>query len=176
MRMLFWASALSIAGLACAAPPGEVALPSGGSLHYASTGSKTGFEIRTKSGRRYSAKVERDSTVSAKAEPGKVELIGEVPGKALILTDTYASVPLGMSYCQAGEERFLRVLTLADGRARETLRVKLASCRDNIELAEPGLEWNPATATLHIHWLDGPSNKGKPEERTVHIDANGSPG
>lgn len=175
MRMRFWASFLFIAALSGAAPQGEISLPSGVSLSYSNSAGKTRFEIRTKSGHRYTTKVDRDSTVSKKASPVKVEVIGEIPDKALIVTDTYPSVPLGMSYCQAGEERFLRVLTIENGVARETLKVKLASCRDNIELADPGLEWDAKTATLRVHWLEGPSTKGKAEERSIHIDAGGRP-
>jgi hypothetical protein len=175
MRMPYWVSALAVAGLLAAAPQGQLALPSGGSVTYSAAGSKTRFEIRMKSGRRYEVNVERDSMVSQKAQPATAQLVAEVADKALILTDTYPSVPLGLSYCQAGEERFLRVITLADGRAREALRLKLASCRDNIELADPGFEWNGDSGTLRLHWLQGPANKGKPEERTIHIGADGKP-
>lgn len=174
MRMRYWASAVAAAGL-FAAPQGRLALPSGGSIRYTTAASKTRFEIRNKAGKRYLVNVNRDATVSPKAEPNKVELIGEVPGKAFILSDSYASVPLGMSYCEAGEERFLRVLTLANGGARQTLQLKLASCRDNIELAEPGVEWNPHSENLQIHWLQGPSNKGKNEDDTIHIGVSGRP-
>ena len=173
--MRFWVSALAAAGLFAVAPQRELALPSGGSVSYSAAGSKTRFEIRTKNGRRYEVNVERDSMVSPKAQPSTAQLVGEVAGKALILTDTYPSVPLGLSYCQAGEERFLRVITLADGRAREELRLKLASCRDGIELTDPGLEWDGDSRTLRVHWLLGPTNKGKPEERTIHIGADGKP-
>ncbi len=173
--MPFWVSALALAGLLSAAPPDQIALPSGGTVRYSAAGSKTRFEIRTKRGRRYEVSVERDSMVSPKSGPVKVQLVGEIPGKALVLTDTYPSIPLGLSYCQAGEEQFLRVITLAHGRASETLHLKVASCRDDIELADPGLEWNAGSATLQVHWLLGPTNKGKAEERTIHIGRDGKP-
>lgn len=172
MRMRFWASAPALA-VVLAAPQGQAPLPSGGHISYAAAGTKTRLAIETKSGKRYEASVERDSMVAAGAQPSKVEVIGEVPGKAVILTDRYASVPLGMHYCQAGEERFLRVITLAGGRGRDTLHLKIASCRDNLELAEPGLEWNAENATLRIHWLQGPSKKE--EERTIRIGKDGRP-
>src|ERR1700683_1926762 len=113
MRMPYWVSALAVSawfgGAPAAAPQGQLALPSGGSIAYSAAGSKTRFDIQTKSGRRYEVNVERDSMVSPKAQPATAKLVGEVADKALILTDTYPSVPLGLGYCQAGEERFLRV-------------------------------------------------------------------
>jgi hypothetical protein len=158
-----------------AAPQSKLALPSGGSIRYTVAAPKTRFEISNKSGKRYVATVDRDATVPPNAAPTNVELIGEIPNKTIILSDSYASVPLGMHYCQAGEERFLRIFTLTSGSVHQTLQVKLASCRDNIELADPGLRWNPATATLQIHWLQGPSDKGKMENRTIHIEESGKP-
>lgn len=175
MRTLFWASALAAGTLFAAAPLGKMDLPSGGSVTYSTAGSNTRFEIRTKAGQHYEVSVQRDSMVSPKAQPSKVQMLGEIPGKALILTDAYPSVALGMSLCQAGEEQFLRVITLAGGSARQTLHLKLASCRDNIELADSGLEWNPKSATLQLHWLEGPDTKGKSEERSIHIGPDGQP-
>jgi len=183
MRTQFSASALIGASLFAAgpfaapfvAPQGELTLPAGGVVHYSTVGSKTRLEIRTKSGRSYKLNLERDSDVAANQKSVKLQLVGEVADKALILADTYPSAPLGMSYCQAGEERFLRVLTFAGPRVSETLRVKLASCRDNVEVADPGLQWDAGTGTLQVHWLQGPANKGKSEDRTIHIGADGKP-
>jgi hypothetical protein len=174
MRMRYWANALA-ATLVIAAPEGKVALPSGGSVSYTVAAPKTRFEISTKTGKRYVASVDRDATVSPNAEPRKVALIAEVPNKSLILSDCYASVPLGMHYCQAGEEQFLRIFTITNGSVHQTLQLKLASCRENIELAEPGVEWNPTTETVQIHWLQGPSNKGNMEDRTIRIGPSGKP-
>jgi hypothetical protein len=175
MRMPYCASALAVAGLLAATPQTKIALPSGGSLSYSSQKSETRLEIHTESGRHYEVRVQRDATIEPGAAPDNVQLVGEVPGKALIVTDTYPSAPLGMNYCQAGEEQFLRVITLAAEKASETLDLKLASCRDNIELADPGLEWNAPSRTLRIHWLEGPANKQAAEERTIHISAGGKP-
>jgi hypothetical protein len=175
MRMPYCASALALGGLLAAAPQGKLVLPSGGSVTYSAAGSETRFEIRGRASRHYEVRVERDATVAPDAAPDKVELIAEVSGKALVLTDSYPSVPLGIQYCQAGEEQFLRVITLAGERASETLHLKLTSCRDNVELANPGLEWNRATRTLLVHWLDGPDNKGASEEHTIRIGPDGKP-
>jgi hypothetical protein len=88
---------------------------------------------------------------------------------SLIVIDTYPSRPGGGSYCQAGQERFLNVLRLDDDPARATLRLKLASCRQNIELADDGLEWSPADSTLRVRWLLGPVTKMRPEEVVLRL-------
>jgi hypothetical protein len=56
----------------------------------------------------------------------------------------------------------------------ETLTTKIASCRQNLELAEAGVEWQPATATVRIHWLASPS--GSPEVLSFAIGPDGNPG
>lgn len=175
MRTPYWASALALAGLLAGGTPDKLKLPSGGSVTYSGSESGTRLEIHTASGQSYETRVERDSTIAPGTAPDKVQLVGELAGKALILTDTYPSAPLGMHYCQAGEEQFLRVITLSAEKASETLRLKLASCRENIELADPGLEWNEESRTLRIHWLEGPKNKDASEERTIHIGPGGKP-
>ena len=86
-----------------------------------------------------------------------------------------ASRPGGLSYCQAGEERFLRVISIIRRPARETLRIKLESCRDNIELATPGIAWEPERAALQLNWLQGPQAGGGPQTRTIKINAEGKP-
>jgi hypothetical protein len=78
-----------------------------------------------------------------------------------------------MSYCQAGEEQFLRVIALADPPPRETLRIKTASCRGNIELASPGIAWSAQTRTLRIDWLFGPTTPGQAESREIRFGADG---
>jgi hypothetical protein len=50
-----------------------------------------------------------------------------------------------------------------------TLRVKIASCWQEIELADPGVEWSPADSTLKVHWLFGPSSKMKHEELMLKL-------
>jgi hypothetical protein len=90
---------------------------------------------------------------------------------AIVLVDRYASIPGGLSLCQAGVEEFLRVVSVAGGRPTETFVVKVASCRDNIELAEPGLVWDGPASTLRIDWLTGPT--GKPEVRAIRVGSDG---
>ena len=103
MRMPYWASALAFRALVAAAPQGKMALPSGGSVSYSSAGSQTRLAIRGNDGKHYEVRLERDATVAPDALPDQVQLVAEIAGKTLILTDSYPSVPLGMQYCQAGE-------------------------------------------------------------------------
>jgi hypothetical protein len=177
MRIVYSVSALLLVIFACASTHADdsVLLSSGGSIHYSTENSKTRLDIRIPTGMRYALSVARDSTVSPKAKPTGVKVVGEIKGSVIILVDTYPSVPGGMSYCQAGEERFLRIISISTKRPKETFRVKLESCRDNLELASPGIEWVPESSTLHIHWLLGPAGKGTPEERTILIGPDGRP-
>jgi hypothetical protein len=103
-----------------------------------------------------------------------LELVAQPHSSVILLTETYPSKPGGMSYCQAGEERFLRVLT-ANGKLEETFRLKIASCRENLELSDPGLEWDPGSATLRIHWLPVPAVPDKPTIRTIRFTPEGKP-
>jgi hypothetical protein len=112
----------------------------------------------------------------AKGEkPTSVKVVAEVSGSALILTDTYVSLPGGMSYCQAGEERFLRIIAISGKKPVETYHVKIESCRDNVELASPGIQWSSETKRLDIHWLSAPGEAGKPRDLTLRIGADGKP-
>jgi len=131
------------------------------------------LNFKSSSGQHYSVAVERDKTVLSNTKPKKIEEIGEIKAVAAILVDTYPSIPLGMSYCQAGEESFLRVITIAKQPPVETFHIKLESCRENLELASPGLEWIPDASKLVIHWLQGPTTPHKPETRTLVINAEG---
>ncbi len=119
------------------------------------------------------ALLERDSTVPETAPVVALRVIGEVPAAAIVLSDTYRSIPGGLSFCQAGKEQFLRVISIAHQNARETLRLKIASCRDNVELASPGIEWNQETATLNVHWLMGPDGRQRSEDRTYKVGTDG---
>jgi hypothetical protein len=141
----------------------------------AAAGDSTRLRIRTGAGATYELTVARDTTVPPGAPPTRIEVVGELPGAAVVVDDTYPSAPLGMSFCQAGEERFLRVVATRDGRATETMRLKLASCRENLELATPGLEWLPDSSAVRVHWLLGPGGAGAPSVRTIRIGPDGRP-
>jgi hypothetical protein len=141
----------------------------------AEQGSKRELVVRSASGTQYRVQVMRDDTVNPAAQPSEVQLIGESKDVALVVVDSYPSRPGGLSYCQAGKERFLRIISVAQKPPRETFRVKLESCRDNIELASPGIEWLPSSTAVRINWLLGPAKKGQPETRTLRIDREGKP-
>jgi hypothetical protein len=173
-RNAFWVSA----GLAALSACG----PSRASLPRANTGEpprppspavqadSRKVEIRTQGGATYSASFDVDGTVAPGASPTDIKIVAELEG-TLLIVDTYASLPGGMSYCQAGEESFLRVISTVSGVAEETTRVKLSSCRQNIELSSPGLEWQPGSSTLQLRWLSGPGTRGVPAELTLRIGA-----
>jgi hypothetical protein len=137
--------------------------------------SKTRFVIRTRAGKRYSLLVDRDSTVSVRARPRKIKIVGDINKTTIIVSDTYPSISGGMSYCQAGEESFLRVISLAPRTPKETLKLKLESCRENLELESEGVEWLPQTGTLRIRWLTGPAGNGTPEVREINLTNKGTP-
>ena len=113
--------------------------------------------------------------MAAKAEPTKVEVLGAIVGTMLILADTYASRHSGMAYCQAGEERFLRVISIVQRPAHETLRIKLESCLQTIELGNPGINWEPKSAVLQLNWLQAPLIGGGSGRRIIKIGADGKP-
>jgi hypothetical protein len=176
MRIAFWASALLLLAVFASATAQESAADSASSaISYSTKNSKTRLDIRTPKGAHYILGVKRDSTVSPKSAPSDVKVVGEIKDSVVIIVDTYPSIPGSLSYCQAGEERFLRVISITKKPAKETFRVKLDSCRDNIELASPGIEWLPESLTLSIHWLQGPNKKQQSEDLTMQIGANGKP-
>jgi hypothetical protein len=88
---------------------------------------------------------------------------------ALVVVDTYASKAGGMHLCQAGEESFLRVIRTAQSSATETFHEKLESCRDNIELASPGLQFAPETRTLEVNWLSAPGRSGQAGKQILKL-------
>ncbi|HTS54982.1 MAG TPA: hypothetical protein VMH26_17050 [Burkholderiales bacterium] len=175
MRIAFWDNLLILTSLVVALAQAPLALSAPHAVHDSSEGSKSRLEIRTQEGKRYVLRVLRDSTVPSKSQPSQVQVVGELKGSAIIVVDSYRSKPGGMSYCQAGYERFLRVISVSSKAPKETFRVKIDSCRENIELASRGIEWSPESSTLRIRWLLGPSTKGTPEERTVQIGRDGKP-
>ncbi len=68
----------------------------------------------------------------------------------------------------------MRVLAVVEQRLQETLRSKLASCRENVELASDAPRWTPVGATVSIRWLSAPG--GDRQQATVYkIDPSGAP-
>ena len=167
MRIAFWVSAL-LALASCSA--GHAPRPS--TVTARTANAKTEIEIRTGDVRRV-LNVSRDDTVSPAAPPARTDIVGEIPNVAIVVADAYPSIAGGMSFCQAGEEQFLRVISLAKSEPEETLRLKLASCRENLELSSPGVEWAQDSRTISINWLAGPC--GDAETRTIQIGSDGKP-
>lgn len=175
MRITFLVSTLLLPCFAYAKEPmlRTAPSPTGTSITVSASSVKTRFAIRDQAGNTHVIWLTRDTTVAPKTQPARVEIVGEIKGVAIIFVDTYPSMPGGMSYCQSGEEQFLRIISIAKNPAKETFRVKTTSCRDNIELASPGIEWTAPSSTLRIHWLMGPVTKGKPEEKVLRIKSDG---
>jgi len=130
------------------------------------------LDVLTASGKKLKVQVVRDAYVLPETEPDEVEVVAEV-GSNLVIVDTYMSVAGGASYCQAGKERFLRIFAIQGEKSEETLRLKLESCWQHIELLESGVEWLPASSTLRMKWLFGPLTKDKAEELTLRVDSEG---
>lgn len=130
---------------------------------------KTRLDIRMPGGKVQSLPLKADASVNPKNPSGSVELVASIANKTLLIQDNRASRPGPLSMCQAGQESFLRVIQLAP--LKEILTLKLASCRDNMELATPGLTWQADTASLKINWLSGPDHTT--QEKTLQVGADG---
>jgi hypothetical protein len=162
MRNAFWVSAGLLALFSCSVsrssgtPANSGNVTSTASSAVAKVDSQNKIELRTPNGATYSVLFGVDGTVAPGSVPTDVKVVGELEG-TLLVVDTYGSIPGGMSYCQAGEESFLRVVSTA--------------CRQNIELGSPGLEWQPSSATLRVQWLSGPGMRGAPAELTLRFGA-----
>lgn len=136
-------------------------------------GAHTLLTLQGKDGHKYKLSLQRDHDVAVRNALIGVELAKALDDETVAVIDTYNSLPGGAHYCQAGEERFLRVISLAHKPAQVMWSLKIASCRQNLELAEPGLVWHDGPASLTIVWLSGPSAPGKSESRSYAIAADG---
>jgi hypothetical protein len=132
-----------------------LALASGGTLHYSTQHNRTLVEIRPAkgAGEKTQVRLSRDETVAPGSRVLAFELLAEKPPDVYLVTDRYASLPGPMSYCQAGQEQFVRVLVRAPGLKgglHETFSSKVESCRSNLELGPAGLSWDSASSTLTV--------------------------
>jgi len=159
----------------CAGAPAGCTLTRGGALWYSTDRATTRFELQLSAAGRYAVTAPIDGTVLPTALPARVDIVGEVTEHALLLVDTYASRPDGKPACQAGEERFLRLISFDEHRATLTYSTKLASCREDIELDAGGIEWHLESSTLRVHWLTGPRHTGTPEALMLKIRPDGEP-
>jgi hypothetical protein len=117
-----------------------------------------------------------DPDIPARSLP-RLKVLGTVGDSTALVMESYRSrANAGGGQCGAGEERWLRVISLRPA-PKEAYRVKLDSCWQNVELdhefGERGLEWNAEQAILRIAWLSGPAN-GAPERRELRIAADGN--
>jgi hypothetical protein len=124
-------------------------------------------EVATPSGKTIRVPVGGDEYVRREAGV-HVEVLAEMDS-SLVVVDTWLSRPGGGSYCQAGQERFLRVLRLEHDVADVILNLKLVSCWQAIELADTGVEWSTVDSSLRIRWLLGPTSRMKPEELLLRL-------
>jgi hypothetical protein len=174
MPSAFWVSVGLLALFACGAsrssatPASSVSAIRSAPSQSAGTEMQNTIQVRGQSGVSYSLLVDVDGNVAPRSAPTDVKVVGELEG-TLLIVDTYNSIPGGMSYCQAGEESFLRVISTASATPEETVRLKLNSCRQNIELASPGLEWQSSSSTLLVQWLSGPAKPGAPVQLTLRF-------
>jgi len=132
-----------------------IALASGGTLRYSTERNRTRVELRPakKSATKTQVLLLRDETVAPAGPVQAFELLAEKPSGVYVVTDRYASRPGPMSYCQAGQEQFVRVLVQSRG-LRETFSLKVLSCRSNLELGPAGLSWDNASSTLTVDGAD----------------------
>jgi len=166
---------LLAASWSCAGVRSGRSIPSGGLLSYSSDYATTRFDLDFSPEARYAITAPLDSTVPPQVRPVRVDIVGEVENRALVLVDSYPSQPGGMTACQSGEERFLRVISIWKNRAALTYSAKLASCREDIELDVDGLEWHPPSSTLRVRWSSGPRRHAEPEVLTLRIELDGEP-
>jgi hypothetical protein len=173
MRTAFWLSLLVLFALLA---PGEVAprsvpLSSGGRLRFETRGNRTLVEWtgRYKKEPRRQLLLPGDPDVDSGSPVLRAELVGEKAGKVYIVTNSYRSRPGPMSYCQSGEERYIRVLVRGT-RLRETFSLKVQSCRANVEVSDEGIRWDSATSRLSID-STGPRAQAA---RSYRIDAQGA--
>jgi hypothetical protein len=79
-----------------------------------------------------------------------------------VFTNTYASRPFGgAAQCGAGEETFLRVVTLTKP-ATETFSLRVESCWFDAELGDGGIQWDPTLHVVSADFLFAP-NDPKPK-------------
>lgn len=132
-------------------PGNALPLASGGVLRYLTRPNGTLVRIAGQQ-----TLLPRDQTVAAGSLVADFKVLGEKASRIYVVTDSYASKPGPMHYCQAGQEQFVRVLARG-GILQLTFSLKVASCIGNLELGSPGMTWDAASSTLNVNWLQGPS-------------------
>lgn len=105
-------------------------------------------------GRMVRVPVTLDQSLINFADDHDVRLLG-TRGRFVLLVDSYASRKQGLSRCQSGNERYVRLIDLDQRRERFT---KLAeSCLKNIEPGDPIAAWEKDGRGFVVNSLPGPS-------------------
>jgi len=117
--------------------------------------------------------LKRDTDVAEGDALIRFEVVATIKDRAVVLIDAYRSKPSGLSSCQAGQERFLRVIALDGDALMETFRIKLESCRSNIELSSEGVRWHGPGSIVTIDWLMPPEKGQRPGARSYRIRDDG---
>lgn len=104
-----------------------------------------------------------DSSLINFSDEHEVRVLGQ-HGRTILLVDSYASRMQGLSRCQSGHERYVRLIDL--DRQRELFAKLAESCSRNIEPGEPIAAWNADGHSFTITMLSGGS-------RIYQVDADG---
>ncbi|CAN5529967.1 hypothetical protein BH10ACI4_BH10ACI4_34220 [soil metagenome] len=163
MRMRFCVSLVAISFVA-------IILLTSAAVAQQSVAPRARLKIPAPNGQEWRVRVALDRRAKGSAARS-VKVIAAMAG-AMVVVDTYPSRAGGMHLCQAGEESFLRVFRTTKYKATETFHEKLESCRDNIELASPGLQWTAETKTLNVEWLSSPGKAGQGGKQKLEVGAN----
>jgi urea transport system substrate-binding protein len=114
----------------------------------------------------------QDDKIAANQPTASLRVIGELV-HAFVIIDSHPARSGGLSYCQAGNEDLLRVVSTAAAALTQTFALKVASCWDNIELSTPDIEWRPNQSELIIHWFHPPNGSRQPEDRRLRLSPDG---
>ncbi len=115
-------------------------------------------------GRTVRVSVTLDPSLINFADDHDVRVLG-TRGRYVLLVDSYASKKQGLSRCQSGNERYVRLINLDQRRERFA---KLAeSCLKDIEPGEPIAAWSKDGEEFTVTSLSGSLSK-------YRIDVNGS--
>ena len=105
-------------------------------------------------GRQLRVPVALDAAAIDPAGDHDTRLLARTGGLAIVL-DSYASQPQSMSRCQAGQERWLRVIDIAAARERYAKRVE--SCLADIVAGDPLFTGPDAAGAYTVHLVSEPS-------------------
>jgi hypothetical protein len=148
-------------------PGNAIRLASGGVLRYQTRPNGTLVRIAGQQ-----TLLPRDQTVAPGSPVADFNMLGEKASRIYVVTDSYASKPGSMHYCQAGQEQFVRVLARGSG-LQLTFSLKVASCIGNLELGSPGMTWDAGSSILNVNWLNGPSRYKVNDQGAVTAVASG---